>query len=263
MSEEKRYLVDIGMRKLPFPITVASKADPKGQATVANISIMARIMHDFEARWIDSFIQILHSHRDKIGTKTLRANIKDYIKTLKASMVKVDFEYPFFIEKLTPVSREKCLVQYLCVYSAKATSLDDDVRISFKIDVPVITTYPQSFSGKAFGLFGQLSVVSIEVQSNADIFPEDIVTLVDSHALAPVYSFLTDEDQRFLIEKIHKEEKTSVVLTDEIKAALSHNPEIEWCSVNCFNFGMMHTYSTYVQTEKSMWVPFSGYEDNI
>ena len=53
MKDEKRFLVDVGMKDLPFPIKVESKANPDGQATIANISINARIMHEFEAGWID------------------------------------------------------------------------------------------------------------------------------------------------------------------------------------------------------------------
>jgi len=162
MVKEKRFLVDVGMSDLPFPMRVLSKAYPNGQPTIANIAINARIMHDFEAHWIDEFIKIVHSHRDRIGTKTLNVNIKDYVKKLKASVVKINFNYPFFIEKLTPVSKEKCLVRYLCSYTAKATSVKGKADISFKIEVPYISTYPMSKSQKSKGLFGQLSIMDIE-----------------------------------------------------------------------------------------------------
>ncbi len=122
--EEQRFLVDVGMRDLPFPMKVISKADPEGQFTIANISIDARIMQGFEARWIDKFIQIVHQHRDRIGTKTLRANILDYLTSLNVATVRIDFDYPFFVEKLTPVSKEKCLVRYLCTYSARVSAVE-------------------------------------------------------------------------------------------------------------------------------------------
>lgn len=261
MPEEKRFLVDVGMRDLPFPIRVASKVLPDGQFTVANISISARIMQEFQAKWIDKFIQILHAHRERIGTHTLRVNILDYMKELNATMVKVDFDYPFFIEKRTPVSNEKCLVRYLCTYSAKVSSLEADPKVLFKIDVPALTTYPMSFAEEPAGLFGQMSLVSIEVESKETVFPEDLVDIVDRHALSPVYSFLTEEDQKFVIRKVHTERKTSVAMTDEIKNDLAKNRAITWYSVRCANFGMLHSYSTVIGTEKSMWVPFSGFEE--
>lgn len=261
MKEEKRYLEDVGMKNLLFPMKVVSKVNKDGQFTIADISISARIMHEFEAGWIDKFIQIVHNHRDRIGTKTLRTNIKDYVKHLKASSVKIDFRYPFFIEKRTPVSKEKCLVRYLCTYSVK-TDEGEKPRVIFKIKIPCISTYPVSFE-KPGGLFGQLSVVVIETESKKDIYPEDLVALVDRHALMPIYSFLTKEDQAFVIQKVHSQKKTSVVMIDEIKDELAHMRNIDSYKVDCFNFGMLHSYTTSIGTEKSMWIPFSSYEEEI
>ncbi len=263
MIKEKAFLEDVGMRDLPFPMKVISKFNADGQPTIANISINARIMRDFEPEWIDKFIRILHSHREKIGTSTLTTNILDYLKELNASMVVIDFSYPFFIEKTTPVSKEKCLVRYMCSYSVKAYLTMDKPDILFKISVPALTTYPLSNEELKGGLFAQLSIVNIEIEPKKQIFPEDIVDIVDRHAIAPVYSFLTKEDQNFIINKLHTEKKTSVILTDEIKDEFAHNSEVEWYKVSCTNYGMMHSYLTLISTEKSMWIPFSGIEEEI
>lgn len=258
MAQEKRMLVDVGMDDQPFPIKAMSKVDPEGQSTIANISIKARIMNEFEAQWIDRFVQVLHKHRETVGTSTLKKNIHDYMKELHATAVKIDFTYPYFIEKRTPVSNEKCLVQYLCCYSAKVPSVDKEPKSVFQIKVPCITSYPMSDTSTPEGLFGQLSVVTIEVESAKDIYPEDLVAIVDKHALAPVYSFLTPEDQTAIIRKIHSEKKTSVVMVDEIKSDLTKNTDIGFYAVTSSNYGMLHSHSTIVRTERSMWMPFSG-----
>ena len=263
MTPEAKFLVDVGMKGLPFPMLVASRARAEGQHTVAEIGINARIMQEFEAGWIDRFIQVLHEHRGRIGTKTLRANIKDYMQRLNAKTVRVDFEYPFFVEKRTPVSQEKCLVRYRCTYSARSSGLEGDGAVIFAIQVPVITTYPVPADALPAGLFGQLSVVTVEVETHNDIFPEDLTELVDRHALMPVFSFLTKEDQPFVIQRIHSGRQTSVAMTDEIKDELRSMPGIESYTVRCANFGMLHSYSTFIGTEKSMWVPFSGADDEI
>jgi len=260
MPQDERFLVDVGMKDLPFPMRVISRSDPEGQHTIADISVTARIMQGFEARWIDRFIQILHSHKERIGTETLRENIKDYLNELNANKVEIHFDYPFFVEKKTPISGEACLVRYWCRYSARAFHIAEP-RIRFRVEVPAITTYPASQEEKPGGLFGQLSVVAIEVDSEKDIYPEELVELVDQHALAPVFSFLTEEDQAALIEKVHSEKKTSVTMTDELKSALASMRQVHWYSVYCSNFGMLHSYSTIIGTEKGPWVPLSGHED--
>jgi GTP cyclohydrolase IB len=261
MARERRFLVDVGIKDLPFPMRVVSRVDSEGQPTIANISVSARIMREFEARWIDKFIQIIHRHKDRIGTKTLSENIIDYLRDLEATAVKIDFTYPYFVEKSTPVSKEKCLVRYMCTYAARAFSMNERAKIRFTMEIPVITTYPGSDPHKPGGLLGQLSVVELEVESRKDIYPEDLVELVDRHALMSIYSFLTEEDQIYVIQKVHTEEKSSVVVTDEIKNELSKNHDIDWYSVRSSNYGMLHSYSTIIGTEKGMWVPSSGFED--
>jgi GTP cyclohydrolase I len=260
MKEKKRFLVDVGIRDLPFPMKVISRENTDGQQTIANISISTRIMQEFEAHWIDKFIQIVHEHRERIGTKTLRANIFDYLHELQATVVKIDFDYPFFTEKTTPVSKQNCLVRHLCTYSAKVSTVEDNPKVLFKVEVPVVTTYPGSIPDEPGGLFGQLSIVIVEVEAKDDIYPEDLIELVDKHALSPIYSFLSEEDQAFIIQKVHSEEKYSVMVLDGIKEELARNPLIGWYSVRCSNYGMLHSYSTIISTEKSMWVPFSSYE---
>lgn len=257
MKDEKRFMQDVGMTDLPFPMKVLSRENKEGQSTVAKISIAARIMNEFEASWIDKFIQIVHQHRDRIGTETLKVNILDYMKELGATKVKIDFHYPFFVEKSTPVSKEKCLVRYFCTYSASVAKSDLKPKVTLKLSAPCITTYPASSPDKPGGLFGQMSMVDIEVQSQKDIFPEDLVDLVDKNALMPVYSFLTEEDQTHVISKIHSTAKTSVVMVDEIKEDLANMRDIDGYSVTCANFGMLHSYSTFIGIAKSMWIPLS------
>ena len=184
-------------------------------------------------------------------------HIIDYLDLLNASAVKVDIEYPFFIEKTTPVSKEKCLVRYLCTNTAKITSTNNDPTIMFKIEIPVITTYPVMLRGNQGGLFAQMSCVTVEIESEKDIFPEDIVDLVERHALSPVYSFVTKEDQQHIINKVHSVEKTSVDMVDEIKKELASNRNVSWYSVTSTNDGMLHSYNTFINIEKSSWIPFS------
>ncbi len=255
-------MVDVGIKNIPFPLKVASRENEGGILTVGRISVNAHIMQEFEATWIDIFIQNLHQHRQIIGTKTLKNNIGVYCREFGNAPVRIDFQYPLFIEKTTPVTHEKCLVQYSCSYSVKATP-GQESKILFKIDVPVITTFPKTSLFTMDRLFGQLSVVTVEVKSEADVYPEDLVDIVDKHALVPVYSYLTPEDQDYVIHKIHKANKTSVVMVEEIKEELAHSKNIEWYSVHCANFGMLHSYSTYIGTEKSNWAPFGEYSAEL
>ena len=259
MSSNKRFLVDVGIKDLPFPMKVRSREHPEGQPTVASINISARIMQRFEAGWIDAFMRVLHRQKDNIGTEWLTENVEEYLDELNASKVRVDFAFPFFVEKRTPVSQENCLVRYMCTRSAQLFSTHTKPTKSLRMELPCITTYPASSLAGAGGLFGQLSIFDIEVESDGDVYPEELVDIVDRHAVAPLYSFLTEEDQTFIIDKVHSIEKTSVVVTDEVKDELAQDRAISSYAVRCSNFGMLRPYSTFLATEKNKWVPGSGW----
>ncbi len=262
MTDEQRFLVDVGLTNIHFPVRVSSRSNPDGQHTIADISISARIWQRFEANWIDRVIQITHRHRDTIGPETLRRNIMDYYNELRAASVEVELSFPFFYEKRTPVSGEPCLVRYHCGHSAKITSIERGPRSRQRLRIPVITTYPGSQPAAARGLFAQLTVVTCEIETDSTpVYPEEIIDIVERQALSPVFSFLTPEDQAAIIEKVHSEQKTSVVLTDEVKTALQRHPAIKWYQVRSSNHGMLHSYSTFVGTEKSSWAPFADVKE--
>lgn len=51
-------------------------------------------------------------------------------------------------------------------------------------------------------------------------------------------------------------------MLDEIKDELARMRNIESYKVDCFNFGMLHSYGMSIGTTKSMWIPGSSFEDN-
>lgn len=261
MGNRKKFLVDVGIENLPYPIKAISKLEKDGQPTVAHISVIARIMQEFEPIWIDTFIHVLHKHREKVkNLKEIDEIVNEFKDKLKASSVELVLNYPYFVEKITPVSKEKCLVMYNCSSTAKITGVEEKISNFFRVEIPVITTYPASSKEKPGGLFGQLSRVIININPKTDIYVEDIVEVVDKHALSPIYSYHSEEDQIYLINRIHSEEKTSVEMVDEIKNELAKRKDIKWYSVQCYNYGMLHSYNTIITIEKSLWVPFSGSE---
>lgn len=263
MPEEKRYLTEVGLRGFRYPMRVLSREDPTGQPTIADISVAAKISQEFETRWIGKFIDILHRHRETLGTATLTRNILEYRSEFGASEVDIVFSYPFFMEKTAPVSKQKSLMQYLCRYSVRSPSLDRVPKILFSMEIPVITTYPGSAQPASSGLFGQLTKVRVETQSEGEILPESLVDIVDSHALFSMYSYLSEADQAHAIKTIHAEKKSSVVLLDEIKQDLQKRDDLQWFSVRCTNFSMLHPYSTVVGMEAAPWLPPMGHDDDL
>ena len=97
--------------------------------------------------------------------------------------------------------------------------------------------------------------MAIEISCYRDVFPEEIVELVDEHCLVPVYSYLPPEDEKYLIRRAHERCVSSVVLTEAVRKDLVCLPAVDWCSVKCKNRGLLHLYSTEVGVEHTPCFP--------
>jgi GTP cyclohydrolase IB len=239
-------LLEVGVTDLPYPVRVPSRADPQGQPTVARVSIEASVAREFEADWVDRLLQVLHAHRERISAGALKQDIGAYLEALHAEMVEVSLEYPFFVEKRTPRTGQKCLVKYDCRYCVVALSPGVAPRVFFKIAVPCITTGPSPDGRRRGASIGQVSTVTLETESQRDVYPEDLVALVDRNALAPLYSFLGPEDRDDVLRRIRTQRRTSVEMVERVRGELAADPGLGFYSVRCLDSSFLRSYRTLI-----------------
>lgn len=240
---------DVGVSDLPHPIRAPSRADSQGQPTVARISVEASVARQFEVDWIDRFVQVLHAHRERISTRDLRQDVGAYMEAFEARMVEVTLDYPFFVEKRTPQTGQKCLVKHDCTYSLVALSPAATPRVFFRITVPCITTGPSPDGRRRGSSVSQLSTVPLETESQRDVYPEDLVALVDRNALAPLYSFLAPEDREDILRRIRTQRRTSVEMVERVRGELAADPSLGFYSLRCLDSSFLHTYHTIIGEE--------------
>jgi GTP cyclohydrolase FolE2 len=239
-------LVDVGVADLTYPVRVPSRADPRGQPTVARISVEASVAREFETDWVGRLMQVLHAHRDSAGPQALKRDVGACVEAFDASVVEVTLEYPFFVEKRLPRTGLKCLVKYDCACSVVALSAEAAPRVFFTIAVPCITTGPSPAGWRAGVPLSQSSTVTIETESQRDVFPEDLVALVDRNALAPLYSFLAPEDQTDVLRLIQAGRRTGVEMVGRIRSELAEDLSLGYYSVRCLDSGLLYPYHTTV-----------------
>ncbi len=255
------FLVEVSIADLPFPITVPSGTAHEGQATVATLSVKARIMAEMEADWTDRFIRVTHQKRDALGHERLEETLLAYKDALEAKSVELRLDYPYFVEKRAPVSGEACLVRYDCRLTGRYPSLDEGPRVRFRVICPVLssTAVAGEFGGLPLAL-PQPSRVAIEIESDDALSPESIAAIVDEAGLVPVYSYLSKEDRRQLTERTRTLYRPSVEVVDRIRAAMAARADVSWYSIEMIDRSPLQTYTAIQSTHKSLWVPGSYLE---
>ena len=95
----------VGVKDITYPVVVLDKNEGE-QHTVAKINMYVNLPHNFRGTHMSRFIEILNKHRNGISTKKIRQILDDMKSELNAETAHFEIEFPFFITKKAPISKE-------------------------------------------------------------------------------------------------------------------------------------------------------------
>jgi len=169
-------------------------------------------------------------------------------KQLEAETAHFEIEFPYFITKEAPVSREKAKMEYTC----RLTANSDEDFYTLGVNVPVLSLCPCSKEISEYGAHNQRSILSVSVKAKEKVWIEDIIAIAEKSASSDVYSILKREDEKFITEKSYE---NPVFVEDIVRNAAQKLKELEgvlWFSVESENMESIHNHSAYAQIEMDL-----------
>ena len=95
----------VGVRGLRFPIQVRDKARSV-QNTVATIGMFVDLPKEFKGTHMSRFIEVLNAHGSVIHVENITEILRALQKKLNAATSHLEIEFPYFMSKKSPVSRQ-------------------------------------------------------------------------------------------------------------------------------------------------------------
>jgi GTP cyclohydrolase I len=237
-----------GVKSIKYPITVLDKKN-KDQHTIATINMYVDLPYRFKGTHMSRFVEILNRYRKGINVKNLSTILSDMKKKLNAKSAHIEIEFPYFIEKMAPVSKEKSLMEYTCKILG---SLNDELDICLGVEVPVTTLCPCSKEMSEKGAHNQRGIVSIKVRFKKFFWIEDVIKIAEKSASSEVYSLLKRPDEKYVTEKAYANPRFVEDIVRNVAQKLGDNPNITWFSVESENIESIHNHSAYALVEKSL-----------
>jgi GTP cyclohydrolase I len=238
-----------GVKGIKYPIVVLDRAHGT-QHVNATINIYANLPHQFKGTHMSRFVEILNEFRGQINIKTFHTILQEIKDKLHAESAHMDIEFPYFIEKIAPVSGAKSLMEYRCFFSGqnnKGNSSDFLVGVV----VPVTTVCPCSKEISEIGAHNQRSMVTVKVRFKKFFWIEDLIRLVEESASGEVYSLLKRVDEKYVTEKAHQNPMFVEDVVRNVAQQLNKNVNFLWYSVEAENFESIHNHSAYAYVEKN------------
>jgi GTP cyclohydrolase IB len=239
----------VGIKGLKYPVKVLDKTTGL-QSTVAEISMYVDLPHQCKGTHMSRFVEILHLFRTKVSLESLTNILEDMKEILGAESSHIEITFPYFIEKKSPVTGVKGLMDYTCsIFGASNTNNDTDIVL--KVAVPVTSVCPCSKEISDCGAHNQRGEVLVSTRFEKFIWIEDIVNLVETSASCDIFSVLKREDEKYVTENAYNNPKFVEDIVRDVAKLIMDDTNITWFSVSAENFESIHNHSAYAYIEKS------------
>jgi len=237
----------VGVKDITYPVVVMDR-DNGHQHTVARVNMYVNLPHHFRGTHMSRFIEILNRYRKGISTLNIREILGAMKEQLDSETAYFEIEFPYFVTKEAPVSREKAKMEYTCRLIANS---DDDFYF-LEVRVPVLSLCPCSKEISEYGAHNQRSLLSVAIRAREIVWIEDLIQVAEGAGSSEIYSLLKREDEKFITERSYEK---PVFVEDIVRNAadeLKKRKDIIWFSVECENMESIHNHSAYAQIEMDL-----------
>ncbi|MEM9445644.1 MAG: GTP cyclohydrolase FolE2 [Verrucomicrobiota bacterium] len=241
----------VGVKGLKHPVSVADKAR-EHQNTVATIALSVDLPHHFKGTHMSRFVEVLNAHGSLIKVQNIPDILKALQQKLDARSAHLELEFPYFVEKLAPVTGAMGLMDYICRFDAEMHG--DELAFKLMTTVPVATLCPCSKAISERGAHNQRGYVTLEVLLREDkhVWLEDLISLVEESASCELYSLLKRPDEKHVTEMAYDNPVFVEDLVRNIAIRCNKHPDISWYKVEAENMESIHNHSAYAMIENHL-----------
>jgi len=229
----------------------------KIQHTTARVDLFADLPHHFKGTHMSRFVEIFHRYREDLSMPRFLEMLTEIREDLEAQSAFGSMVFPYFVEKIAPVSQLPGIVSCQCHYRGRVSTgpVDKNVIVikhfTVSVSVPVNTVCPCSRAISARGAHNQRGIVTVELELGPFFWLEDIINLVENAASSPVYSLIKREDEKYITEHAYDNPKFVEDLVRDVYLKIRDMEQFPRFSVEAENFESIHNHSAYAFAEYS------------
>lgn len=249
-------LDQVGVSGLLHPIVVLDRTTEK-QRTIARVTMSVSLPREQKGTHMSRFVEVLNEHHGEVTMRTVPAILRDLRERLDAASAKIELTFPYFLERVAPVSGARALMDFEASFIGTSDAQRDDFVL--RVKVPVTSLCPCSKAISDYGAHNQRGYVTISVRTYSApgeglpqlVWIEELVSLAEACASAPVYPLLKRADERFVTEQAYD---NPVFVEDMVRNAalrLRDDPRIAWFHVHAENHESIHNHSAFAEVSWS------------
>jgi len=246
-SDIRNVAIDkVGVKNVTYPITLKQACGGE-QHTVASINLYVSLPKHKKGTHMSRFLEVLNRHHRAITPSQIIPILHEVRAKLDAADAHIEMRFPYFIEKAAPVTGAKGLMDYVCTFEGASNGMDDFIM---EVKAPATSLCPCSKEISAYGAHNQRCEITARVRTNKLMWIEDLVTIMEGAASAPVYAVLKRPDEKFVTEQAFDNPKFVEDIIRDLAVALDKEDRVTWYHIESENFESIHNHNAYAMIER-------------
>ena len=240
----------VGVKGLELPLTIQRK-NANDIVIYSTATVGVSLPAHYKGTHMSRFVEVLNEWRKN---KTLGSDIKGcleaVVEKLEAKSGYLKFDFKFFINKTSPVTKVSAPMCYDCSFEGVLDNYgeeDEEYKFYLGVKVPVTTLCPCSKEISDYGAHNQRALVSVKITYPEDehIWLEDLIESVESCASSALYPLLKREDEKFVTEHAYDNPKFVEDVLRDVVLKLRENDIIDSFEVECESIESIHNHSAW------------------
>jgi len=250
VQSEKNFsglpIQSVGVTNIRHPFRFRSSDTT--QATVGTWGLFVSLAGDKRGTHMSRFMEVLSSLQEAQTTETLLETCEQIRSRLAADNASMSIEFPWFVEKIAPVSGASGKVD-IDVQIEISRGCSNDFTLTLK--VPATSLCPCSKRISDFGAHNQRCelTTSVRFANGETISLDELHRIVEETASAQVYSVIKREDEKWVTEQAWRNPKFVEDTVRDLAEVLHNDPRIRWYRCSSENFESIHNHDAYAQIE--------------
>ncbi len=235
----------VGIKHIELPLIIQRK-NKSDKVVYATARVCVSLPRNYKGTHMSRFVEVLNEWRTKnlLGVD-IKGCIEKIISKLHAKSGELEFNFKYFIDKKSPVTKLAAPMCYDCSFEGRID--DKGYKFILGVKVPVTTLCPCSKEISDNGAHNQRAMISVKISydETEHVWLEDLIELIESCASCPVYPLLKRQDEKFVTEKAWENPRFVEDVLREVVVKLRNHQTVKSFEVDCEAFESIHNHSAW------------------
>ena len=241
----------VGIKDVRFPLSIDLGAG--AQATVARYTLCVYLPADQKGTHMSRFIALLEENKAAFSLSSFKALIDNMMVRLESEKGDIQAHFPYFVEKIAPVSGIKSLMDY--EITLNGTHVQGRSQVTLSVLIPMTSLCPCSKKISAYGAHNQRSHVTAHMTFDDEHMAEfdlhALISAIEAQGSCDLYGLLKRPDEKYVTERAYDNPKFVEDLVRDVAGVLKAQTYVAQFSVEAENFESIHNHSAYAVIEST------------